>query len=66
MIIDPVLEKAKRDANLVKELGFTLKYACEYEFEKFKNKADFLLGDVVVVVIANEFLICRQRNFRVL
>lgn len=27
VIIDPVLEKAKRDANLVKELGFTLKYA---------------------------------------
>lgn len=27
VIIDPVLEKAKRDANLVKDLGFTLKYA---------------------------------------
>ncbi|XP_053963476.1 persulfide dioxygenase ETHE1, mitochondrial [Anastrepha ludens] len=27
VIIDPVLEKVKRDANLVKELGFTLKYA---------------------------------------
>ncbi|XP_039957776.1 persulfide dioxygenase ETHE1, mitochondrial [Bactrocera tryoni] len=27
VIIDPVLEKAKRDASLVKDLGFTLKYA---------------------------------------
>lgn len=27
VLIDPVLEHAKRDANLVKELGFTLKYA---------------------------------------
>ncbi|XP_011192725.1 persulfide dioxygenase ETHE1, mitochondrial [Zeugodacus cucurbitae] len=27
VIIDPVLEMAKRDATLVKELGFTLKYA---------------------------------------
>lgn len=27
IIIDPVLEHAKRDAQLIKELGFTLKYA---------------------------------------
>lgn len=27
IIIDPVLEQAKRDAELIKELGFTLKYA---------------------------------------
>lgn len=30
LIIDPVLEHAKRDAQLIKELGFTLKYACEF------------------------------------
>lgn len=29
IIIDPVLEHAKRDAQLIKELGFTLKYASE-------------------------------------
>lgn len=29
IIIDPVLEQAKRDAQLVKDLGFTLKYAGE-------------------------------------
>lgn len=27
VIIDPVLEQAKRDAQLVKDLGFKLKYA---------------------------------------
>lgn len=29
IIIDPVLEHAKRDAQLIEELGFTLKYARE-------------------------------------
>lgn len=27
ILIDPVLEQAKRDAQLIKELGFSLKYA---------------------------------------
>lgn len=29
IIIDPVLEQAKRDAQLIKDLGFNLKYACK-------------------------------------
>lgn len=32
LIIDPVLEHAKRDAQLINELGFTLKYAREFVF----------------------------------
>lgn len=32
VIIDPVLEQAKRDAQLVKELGFKLKYASKLTF----------------------------------
>lgn len=31
LIIDPVLEHAKRDAQLVNELGFQLKYASKYQ-----------------------------------
>jgi sulfur dioxygenase len=27
ILIDPVLEQAERDANLIKELGFVLKFA---------------------------------------
>lgn len=31
VIIDPVLEHAKRDAQLIQELGFQLKFACKYK-----------------------------------
>lgn len=31
VLIDPVLEHAKRDANLCNELGFQLKYASKYK-----------------------------------
>ena len=30
VLIDPVLEHAERDANLIKELGFNLVYASKY------------------------------------
>lgn len=30
ILIDPVLEHAKRDTQLINELGFTLKYASRY------------------------------------
>lgn len=35
VIIDPVLEQAKRDAQLVKELGFKLKYASKLKFHQW-------------------------------
>jgi hypothetical protein len=35
ILIDPVLEQAERDANLIKELGFTLKIASMYCFVLF-------------------------------
>lgn len=35
VIIDPVLEHAKRDAQLVNELGFQLKYASKSEYKFF-------------------------------
>lgn len=35
ILIDPVLEHAKRDAQLVAELGFQLKYASKFVFLLF-------------------------------
>ncbi|XP_033254214.1 persulfide dioxygenase ETHE1 homolog, mitochondrial-like isoform X2 [Drosophila miranda] len=44
VIIDPVLEQAKRDAQLVKELGFKLKYVINGQ--RLAQRADWLpVGD---------------------
>jgi hypothetical protein len=37
VIIDPVLELAERDAQLISDLGLTLKYASKYNWIDFEH-----------------------------
>lgn len=49
VVIDPVLDLAERDANLIRDLQFTLKYASE-----FKD------GSIYCMVNQSELLLCAQ------